>query len=281
MLLSLKQPFLDPLGPEAFVPVMTDVVGISLRNNLIVGGDDEAVLGIEAMGLFRLIQVSSPASLLFPSRIRVDSCFRRSPRDFSVEIIADVSLDVRIDKILGWSVEQGQGLLEPRPVPGLVQAIKGFERPAAVIDRPAQGNWRLTLNDLRAQDGPPDCPQHLDYFRLSLPSHSDFFSFFLEGHPLIAIQVHRARRIELFQEKVLNIGSRVGHSPGHRLVMAEDDEGNAGDGDADGIETGTAEMHLVPGGRQIDLQVGIIGQKRLAGDGALARDGPVVAALKR
>ena len=59
-------------------------------------------------------------------------------------------------------------------------------------------------------------------------------------------------------------------------VVAEDDEGRAGDGDAGDIQFGGDEVHLVPDAGQLNLQMRIVGEQRPAARRAAPGDDPVV-----
>jgi hypothetical protein len=86
----------------------------------------------------------------------------------------------------------------------------------------------------------------------------------------------------VFDVDVLDGGAEVGEAPGYVVVVADDDEGNAGEGDAGDVEIagggGGLEVGLVPDAGDGVGQVHIVGEEGLAGGGVGAGDDPVVGA---
>ena len=84
----------------------------------------------------------------------------------------------------------------------------------------------------------------------------------------------------VFDVDVLHVGAEVGEAPGDVVVVADDDEGIAGEGDSGGVEVrgGGLEIGLVPDAGDAVGEVHVVGEERLAGGGAGAGDDPVVGA---
>jgi hypothetical protein len=82
---------------------------------------------------------------------------------------------------------------------------------------------------------------------------------------------------------VLNVGAEVGKAPGDVVVVAYDDEGNSGKGDACDVEVCTAgcgrlEIGLVPNAGDAVGEVHVVREEWLARGGVGTRDGPVIGA---
>jgi hypothetical protein len=86
----------------------------------------------------------------------------------------------------------------------------------------------------------------------------------------------------VFDVDVLDGGAEVGEAPGYVVVMAYDDEGHAGEGDAGDVEIAGGgwglEVGLVPDAGDGVGQMHIVGEERLAGGGVSSGDDPVVGA---
>ena len=86
---------------------------------------------------------------------------------------------------------------------------------------------------------------------------------------------------EGFEIEVLDVGAEVGEAPGYVLVVADDDEGEAGDGDAGDVESWLSVVwrstsYQMPG--RVWAEVHVVGQHGFAGGGVRAGDDPVVGA---
>ncbi len=86
----------------------------------------------------------------------------------------------------------------------------------------------------------------------------------------------------VFDVDVLDVGAEVGEAPGDVVVVADDDEGNAGKGDAGDVEiaggSGGFEVGLVPDAGDAVGEVHVVREERLAGGGVGSGDDPVVGA---
>ena len=97
----------------------------------------------------------------------------------------------------------------------------------------------------------------------------------------------------VFDVDVLDGGAEVGEAPGDVVVVADDDEGNAGEGDSGDVEVAGGwdsppreqarrgpdlEVGLVPDAGDGVGEVHVVGEERLAGGGVGAGDDPVVGA---
>ena len=77
---------------------------------------------------------------------------------------------------------------------------------------------------------------HLEDQRLVASADTNLVAPDLQRHPLIADSIALPRRIELLDEKILHVGSGIRQSPTDPRVVANDDEGNAGDRDTGNVQ---------------------------------------------
>ena len=82
----------------------------------------------------------------------------------------------------------------------------------------------------------------------------------------------------MFDVDVLDFGAEVGEAPGDVVVVADDDEGCAGERDAGDVEAGGFEVGLVPDAGDVVGEVHVVREEGLAGGGVGAGDDPVVGA---
>ncbi len=86
-----------------------------------------------------------------------------------------------------------------------------------------------------------------------------------------------AAHVDAFERQVLHVGVRRRHAPGDPRVVTERNEGHAGNRDPGHIQARGDEMHLVPHGREFDLQVRIVREKGPPSLRASGCEDPVVA----
>ena len=82
----------------------------------------------------------------------------------------------------------------------------------------------------------------------------------------------------MFDVDVLDLGAEVGEAPGYVLVVADDDEGDAREGDSGDVEASGFEVGFVPDAGEVVGEVHIVGDERLAVGGVGGGDDPVAGA---
>ena len=82
--------------------------------------------------------------------------------------------------------------------------------------------------------------------------------------------------IDGLDEQILGVGLRRGDAPGDRRVVAEHEQRQAGDGGADDRTFRGVYTRQIPHDRRLDLEVGVVGEDRLARGRARAGDHPLV-----
>ena len=84
----------------------------------------------------------------------------------------------------------------------------------------------------------------------------------------------------VFDVDVLNSGSKVGESPGDVIVVANDDEGHAGERDSGDVEWASGgrgfEVGFVPDAGDVMGKMHIVCEERFSSGGAGSGDDPVV-----
>ena len=106
---------------------------------------------------------------------------------------------------------------------------------------------------------------------------ADDFLAMLGLHPSLRREV-LAFVVELLDENVFHRRPDIGEAPGHVAVVPDDHVGHARKGHAHDVEVSADQVRLVPGVGQAQIEVHVVRQKRLAGDGVSAGDDPVIRA---
>jgi len=171
-----------------------------------------------------------------------------------------------------------QRLAEGGPVGGAVGGQHGAQMAAGAEERPVVAQIGMVTGQQVGEDGAvaggahgqPHVAQAADANRLL----DDF------GRPPLAVDLvaRRVVRVEALDIYVLDVGEGVGDAPGAVVVVADDDAGHAGQGEAADVVVAAVQMDGVPDGREDGRQVGVIGQLRPAALCARPSDDPVVAA---
>ena len=84
--------------------------------------------------------------------------------------------------------------------------------------------------------------------------------------------------VEFFDVEILRVAVERGESPGDVIIVAGDDEREAGKCDACGVEAGRVQVSHVPGVGLAEGEMHIVCEEWLAGSGVRAGDDPVVGA---
>ena len=204
-------------------------------------------------------------------------------------VVADVALVVGVDDVRGGPAEGGEGFEEGGPVGGGVDVEERGRDVGGVVDGPAEGDGSLLGGEDGGDDGGDDVAVpgggdvEDDVFAVA-----DVDDFFLmeECLPVAVgglVVTAGGGGADVLDGDVLDVRAEVGEAPGDVIVVADDDEGDAGERDAGYVEVGAVgvgglEVGLVPDAGDAVGEVHVVGEERLAGGGVGAGDGPVVAA---
>ncbi len=201
-------------------------------------------------------------------------------------VVADVALVVGVDEVLRGAAEGGEGGDETGAIGGGVDGEEGWSDGGWVVDDPAEREGALFGGQDAGEDGSDGGAVARggdvdDYVFVAFDM--DDFTIVeerLPGAVLRLVLCGGASASNVFDVDVLNGGAEIGESPGDVVVVAGDDEGDAGKGDAGDVEVaggaGGFEVSLVPDAWDAVGEVHIVGEDRLAGGGVGARDDPVV-----
>ncbi len=126
--------------------------------------------------------------------------------------------------------EAAHGGKERRPVGCARQRVECTGRLAFPHGVPLQRQHRFVQH--RTVTGLTDVERQ----RVLQPPHTNTVVGYVQWSPGVVAEIFLARRIETFNVKILNIRPRVGEPPSDALVVADDDERNAGDRDTGNIE---------------------------------------------
>jgi hypothetical protein len=148
------------------------------------------------------------------------------------------------------------------------------EHVARLDRRAGQALGHAGVGDHRAVARAPHRHRHV-----GAAAHLDDFLARLEAGPaaggLVAVRV---RRVELLEVDVLHVGPGVGEAPGEVFVLPEHDKRQARHRGAGDAVARRLDAREVPQRRRGQPQVRVVGDERLAGFAAAARDDPVVRA---
>jgi len=82
----------------------------------------------------------------------------------------------------------------------------------------------------------------------------------------------------VFDVDVLDLGAEVGEAPGYMLIVSDDDERNAWEGDSGDVEVCGFEVGFVPDAGNVVGEVHVVGDERLVAGGVGTGDDPVAGA---
>ena len=273
-----RQKFADAVDALAG-EIMADGIRIVLAGRFVVGREDGAVGRVEGVGQGR--EWNDPGPVVFVRIARKDGQPVALPADgnASAGIQTDVAIDVGIDRVDGDGGEISQGGREFRPVAGPVHLVGGPRFVAVVQSDPVQGQGLAPGEiGLGGDDGAvrrradrPDGfaaalqPDHLAADFQREPGAVETVLTGMPGVDRFAVEVQGVR-----------LDERI--APGDPGVVAGDDEGASRDADAGHVEPAfDGLVDLVPDPGQAVVEMHVVGQERLPGDAAAARDRPVVA----
>ncbi len=293
--------------PDALIaigrtPVEGDGVGVVVGGDAVVGGGEDAVGWV---GNLRELVVGDGADPVLGGVEGVGGDGAdgagghdaAAKRDVADGVVADVALVVGVDEILRRAAEGGEGGDEAGSAGGGVDGEERGSDAGWIVDDPAEGESALFCREDAGDDG-GDVGAVLGGGDVE----GDVFAAFdvddlaieEEGLPDAGLGLVLVAA-DVLDVDVLDFGAEVGEAPGYVVVVAGDDEGNAGEGDAGDVEVACGgggfstlasklagdpdlEVGLVPDAGNAVGQVLVVGEERLAGGGVGTGDDPVVGA---
>ncbi len=161
--------------------------------------------------------------------------------DAAEEVVADV-VRVGVDEVLRDAAEAGEGRDERGGVGSGVDGEEGRGEGGGIVDGPGEGEGAVLGGVERGDDGGLDAGG-ADVVGggegvegdVAAGAHVDDFGVMGDGGPGVVgalVLGGGAGFAEVLDEDVLDVGAGVGEAPGVGGVAADDDEGNAGEGEA-------------------------------------------------
>src|SRR5215204_4096297 len=113
---------------------------IVITHNPLIRHDDDSGRWIKRMRQFFERNVAEPFTIVRRAVVRQATISRSSDGNLACAVIADMSVDVGVSKILRWTTVTAQG--NNKVVP---------------IARAVNGEKRVEIDDLRVESGPAQC----------------------------------------------------------------------------------------------------------------------------
>ena len=220
----------------------------------------------------------------------------RPPRDHARGLIPDVSLHIRIDRVLARRDKISKSGAKLLPIRG---GINFFERHAhaQAKDRPFQrdlppfaGLWgandctmpMLCRSYLEAEFGRRELSDHGAMPRgqhvkpdIRRTFHVDNFRSNFRPLPSARSLIF-ALRIKVFDKNVFHVRAEVSEPPGNAAVVPHDHEGQAGKRYPGHVKIACRQMRLVPNVGNLMAQMHVVGEQRPAADGVRSRKHPII-----
>ena len=283
----------DALVAVGRLPVEGDGEGVAVGRDAGVGRGEDAAGGIECLGHLVEGDVAGPL-LRGVERVDGDGADgaglgeASADGDLAYGVVADVALIVGVDEVLCGAAKCGEGSVEAGPVGGGVDGVEGWGDVRRVVEGPAKGEGTLFWGKRPERMGvmaSPCCVARTSSFDIFAAANVDDLLLVEDGLPDAVggfVLGVRAAAAGVLDVEVLHVGAEIGKAPGEVGVVADDDEGDAGQGDSRDVELagrrGGLEVGFVPDAGHAVREVHVIGEERLAGCGVDAGDGPVVRA---
>lgn len=286
----------DALVAVGVAPVEGDREGVSVGGDAGVGGGEDAAGGVEGL---RELVVGDAAGPLVGGGVRSGGVSwdgaeggglgeAAANGDAAQGVVADRAMVVGVDEVLRGAAEGGERADEGGAAFGGVDGEKGGRDVCGVEEGPAEGDgaglggqkWGDDRCGNRAVLGEADVEGEV-----GVAADVDRLRAVEDGAPAAVGGLElllRPGAAEVLDVEVLDVGAEVGEPPGDVGVVADDDEGGAGKGDAGDMEggcgrgCGSFEAGLVPDAGHGVAEVHVVGEQRLARGSVRAGDDPLV-----
>ena len=263
----------DLAGAVGRSEVSGDGVLVVSRERILVGGEDAAGGGIIEAGEFSEGDEAFPIELAGGAFDGDIAGTVAADGELARDLKADVALGVGVDEVAGGGGEVFEGGAEFGPVGGAVKGEDGELEGSGDGGGPLQGGLAVADGGDGAVDGDP-----LSEFNARGVFDGDEFAVEFGLEDLAFVEIAAGVGVELFEEVVLRIEAEVGDAPGDAGVAADDDAGDAGDGETEDVEAVAAEVNGVPSAGEAVFEMGVVGEEGFAGGGSSAGEGPGVGA---
>ena len=283
VLVDRIEELLDALGAKTLVPVLPEGRLVVVGDVGVVGVEGEAGVGI--VDLRQLFEgdgsdpIKRPRGAVDRREAVAGLAQRHEPRAEE----PDVAGHIGEDDVLRGRDDQAERREKIVPVPGGVDADHPVER-RVVIGKAGEGQRDRLAGPGDAGQIVADVGQHgavagradrqLD---VGPALDADRLLARLKRLRAVGRQVFpRVGRVDRLDEQVLRVGVGSGDAPGDMVVLAEQHDRRAGHGRALQPAVGRDDPGEVPQNRRPKAEMRVVGEDRLAGDGARAGDDPFV-----
>ena len=283
-------------GPVSHGRPVKDAPGIVGSDHGVVGGHDVALWRVQDPGEFFKGNVPLPLIVVRPARNGyLSGVSGLADRDFPRRLISDVPVHVRVQEVLSRDVKETGGFPELLPIPGFVEAQDGLQGVGRFQRGPAQGQGvgrgevqsGFLVEILKfavdiADDGPVAGRADGDFHRATSGDADDLGAYVHVDPFAVHLVLVGVLRVDFLDVQVHHVRPDVGKAPCDAVVVADDDARRACEGKAhDIIRAGfgfrlAVQAHLVPDGRQLLPQMGVVGQDGLPRGGEVPGNGPTV-----
>ena len=184
------QELLDPLGAVAVKPLAGDVVGVLVADDPVVGGDEEAALGVDRLRQLRVGDRPLPLELAPPARLRQVGAAAAAQRQAADQLVADRAVAVGPDQVRGGWVWPSS--LATRSGPEAISSSSNMPAKAvgssSACQRSASGS-ASSAPSASLTIGPWWVIAHVERHRLVAALDRDLLAHGLQRPPLVFEQV--------------------------------------------------------------------------------------------
>ena len=270
-------------------PFARQPVGVAVAGHAVVGRGDEALQRVDITWQFVEGDEPVPGEVIAPAGHGRQPIAVAPPRDKAGHHVGNRAGRIGVDDVLAGERPVAQALAEALPAGGPVRGQHGPQVVAGAEERPVVGQVGMVAGDSGAEDSGAARQQvgedravargaDGDDHVAQAADADDLLSDLGRLPRAVDLVARGVVGVEALDVDVLHVGESVGDAPGAMLVVADDDAGHAGQGEAGNVVIAAAEVIGVPDGREDGRQVGVVGQLRPAAGGARPADNPVVAA---
>src|SRR6266567_1171779 len=262
-------------GAKWLVPSVGQVRFVIWPHHTRIGCDYQSGFRIERLRELVKGDVAGPLIVIGVPGNRHFTVALLSKRNSRGHDVSDVAVNVGVDRVLPRAPYALQGFTKFFPVSCFAKPGIAVGEPAWFGGGPAQGVGLVALtNHDRAVAGHGDFEV---FIRLSLDANRFVKDLRLCPGAFYAVLIGEGW-IESLDVEVLNVCTIVGEAPGDAVVMTDDNHRRPRQRKAFDVPAGCREVNFVPDWRNPEIEMGVIGQQRLASGSMRATHNPMVAA---
>ena len=274
---------LKTAGAKRLLPVAAKLRKAIAAHDGVVGVEDEASRRIEDLRRLFEGDRSGPVAGARGAVGRQAPVARFAGRQQAGTDVADFAVDVGEGEVLGRRLEGPQRIEELAPVARHVDTQQRFGAGVVVAQAREREGDRLAGSGERGEAA-VDVGNHRTvsggaHLKRHVGRALDVDGLVARRKQLRPVGRQVARRIggiDGFDEQVLGVGVGSGQAPGDMIGLADQDQGEAGNSRALDPALRRDDAGEIPEDRRAEVEVGVVGEDRLAGFGQRAGDDPFV-----